>query len=448
MQLQNGFPMRFHLKTCAFFLCLLLLCACDDKGSEGAKDGKSGPGSERPPTEVGYIEVHPHRIALTNELPGRVKAYRIAEIRPQVSGIIQSRLFEEGSFVEKGQQLYQIDPARYDANYHVAKANLQNARAELKNASALVERYQRLVKARLVSAQQYEDAVTNVDQAKAAVELAEAKLRTARIDLDYTKVYAPITGYIGPSGVTEGALVTANQEAVLATIRQLDPVYVDLSQAAAEAQQLQERLAADRLGGNTQAKYQVFLLLGNTGRTYPHEGVLDATDLAVDEQTGTIRLRCVFPNPNAALLPGMFVRAVLKLWGVSESIVVPQKSVVIEPNGRKIVWVVDENDKAQKRDIRTGAPYRNNWVVLDGLQAGDQVIVEGTMNLRQGATIRPVELEASEVTGVQDVPTDILDDRAPPPGDTQGGPATPVGAGQNRNEDTRETAPRTEGGAE
>lgn len=440
--------MKFHLRIFAFFLWLLLLCACDDKGSEGAKGSGPGPGGERPPTEVGYIEVRPHRIALTNELPGRVKAYRIAEIRPQVSGIIQSRLFKEGSFVEKGQQLYQIDPARYKANYHVARANLQNARAELKNVSALAERYQRLVEDRLVSAQQYENAATDVDQAKAAVELAEAELQTTRIDLNYTKVYAPITGYIGPSRVTEGALVTASQEAALATIRQLDPVYVDLSQAAAEAQQLQERVAVDRVGGNTQAKYQVFLLLGNTGQTYPHEGVLDATDLAVDEQTGTIRLRCVFPNPNAALLPGMFVRAVLKLWGVSDAIVVPQKSVVIEPNGRKIVWVVVENDKAQKRDIRTGAPYRNNWVVLDGLQAGDRVIVEGTMNLRQGATIRPVELDASEVTGVQDVPTDILDNRAPPPDDTLGEPAAPGSAGQNRNEDARETAPRTEGGAE
>lgn len=440
--------MKFHLKTCVFFLLLLLLSACGDDGSEGAKSDGQGPGGGRSPTEVGYIEVRPHRIALTNELPGRVKAFRIAEIRPQVSGIIQSRLFQEGSFVEKKQQLYQIDPARYKANYQVARANLQNARAELKNVSALAERYQRLVKARAVSAQEYEDAVTNVDQAKAAVELAEAELQSTRIDLDYTKVYAPITGYIGPSGVTEGALVTANQETALATIRQLDPVYVDLSQAAAKAQQLQQRLAADRVGGNTQAKYQVFLLLGNTGQTYPHEGVLDATDLAVDEQTGMIRLRCVFPNPNTALLPGMFVRAVLKLWEDSEAIVVPQKSVVIEPDGRKIVWIAAENDKAQKREIRTGTPYRNNWVVLDGLQAGDRVIVEGMMTLRPGTTIRPEKLEASKVGGVQDVPADILDERGPPPDDSERSPSRPGGAGQNRNTEAQNTATQTEGGAE
>lgn len=396
-----------HLKVFLLLLCLLLFGACDDEARKGGKGG--GPGTERPPTEVGYIEVRPYSIAQTNELPGRVKAYRIAEIRPQVSGIIQSRLFEEGSFVKQGQQLYQIDPARYEANHQVAKANLQNARAEFKNASALAERYRRLVKARAVSAQEYDDAVTDADQARAAVELAEAELQTTRINLNYTKVFAPISGYIGPSGVTEGALVTASQVAALATIRQLDPVYVDLSQAAAEAQQLQERLAADRVGGKTKEKYKVILLLGNTTQTYPHEGVLDATDLAVDEQTGMIRLRCVFPNPDAVLLPGMFVRATLNQLGISQAILVPQKSVVIEPNGRTIVWVVDRDEKAQKRDLRTGPSYRNNWVVLDGLNVGDRVIVEGMMDLRQDAVIHPVELNSSEVIGVQEVPADTRD---------------------------------------
>lgn len=441
--------MRFHMRIIALFICLLSLGACDDGNSQGGQGSAPAPGDVRPPVEVGYIEVRPRRIVLTNELPGRVKSYRIAEIRPQVSGIIQSRLFEEGSFVEKGQQLYQIDPAHYEADYQVARANLQNARAELKNVAALAERYRRLVKVRAVSAQEYEDAVTDVDQAKAAVELAEAELRTSRINLDYTKVYAPITGYIGPSGVTEGALVTASQVAALATIRQLDPVYVDLSQAATEAQQLQARLAADRVGGSAPGEYSVFLLLGNTGQSYPHEGILDATDLAVDEQTGMIRLRCVFPNPNTALLPGMFVRAVLKLRGTSQKIVVPQKSVVIEPNGRKIVWVVDENDKAQKREITTGATYRNSWVVLEGLQAGDRVAVEGTMTLRQDAAVRPVALEASEAIGTRDVIPGNRDDRAPAPDDPTGETKEPGGKSRTSGKYIPgETTSRSEGGAE
>lgn len=439
--------MRFHSKTFAFFLCLLLLSACDDGSPASKKADDSGSGGERPLPEAGYIEVQPRRLALTYQLPGRVKAYRVAEIRPQVSGIIQSRLFKEGSFVEPGQQLYQIDPARYEANYQVARANLQKARAEVKNTSALAERYQRLLKDRAVSTQEYEDAVTAVDQAKAAVELAKAELRSARINLDYTKVYAPISGYIGPSSVTQGALVTASQENALATIRQLDPVYVDLSQAVTEAQQLQKHLAAERVGGDAQANYKVFLLLGNTSRTYPHEGILDAADLAVDENTGMIRLRCVFPNPNTALLPGMFVRAALKLWDVSKAITVPQKSVVIESNGRTIVWIVDENGKAQKRDIRTGEPYRNNWVVLDGLQAGDRVIVEGTMALSQDAAVRPIELEASEVIGVQDVPSDTLDDRESPPKGPLEKPAEPDSGPNPEEHSPQGTTPGTESDA-
>jgi membrane fusion protein (multidrug efflux system) len=346
-----------------------------------------------------------------------------------VSGIIQSRLFQEGSFVEEGQQLYQIDPARYEADYERAKANLQNAKADLRTASSLSKRYQRLIGAKAVSAQEYDEAVADVEKAKAAVALAEAEVKTARINLDYTKVYAPISGYIGPSGVTEGALVTAQQPAALATIRQLDPVYVDLSQSAAEARQLQERIMADRLDGKTETEYNVVLLLGNTGETYPHVGTLDATDLSVDQQTGTIRLRSVFPNPATILLPGMFVRASLELVGDTESIIIPQKSVTIEPDGTTSVWVIGENDKVEKRRIRTGAPYRNNWVVLEGLETGDRVIVEGTMMLREGASVQPVKLEASEVTGVREVPSDTPDDRAPPPEETWREPETqgPIG---------------------
>lgn len=442
----NRYPLFLLVIFCAF-----ALCACGNPPSEAKEDGQPKSNDGPPPPEVGYIDVRPHRIALTNELPGRVTAHRIAEIRPQVSGIIQSRLFEEGSFVEQGQQLYQIDPARYEAEFQRAKANLQDARAELKNADSLAGRYQRLIDDEAVSAQEYDDARTDVDRAKAAVALAEAEVQTAKINLDYTKVYAPISGYIGPSGVTEGALVTAQQETALATIRQLDPVYVDLSQAAAEARKIQERIMMDRISGNPKSEYKVFLLLGNSGETYPHEGTLDATDLAVDPQTGTIRLRSVFPNPDVALLPGLFVRASLEMAGDTKAIVIPQKSVRIQPDGATSVWVIDENDQAKQREVRTGAPYQNNWVILDGLDTGDRVIVEGTMNLRPGAKVRPAKLDEAEVTGVQAVPSTPFDDRAPPPDDTFRSPPTPENAGSQP--ESAAAAPenasaRTEGGGQ
>ena len=393
--------MRFQLRTFFIFSCVALLWACADQTSEGRQGGGPEPGAAQPPPEVGYITVRPQRIALTNELPGRVKAYRTAEIRPQVSGIIQSRRFKDGSFVEKGEQLYQIDPARYEAACQSARASLQDAEAELETTASLARRYERLIDAKAVSEQDYDEAVAGLEKAKAAVAVAEAEVRTARINLDYTRVYAPISGYIGPSSVTEGALVTAQQATALATIRQLDPVYVDLSQSAAEAQRLQERLMTDRMEGNPQKQYTVFLLLGNTGETYPHEGELDATDLSVDPQTGAIRLRSVFPNPNMVLLPGMFVRAAMKAAGDREAIIIPQKSVIIEPDGSTSVWVIGENSTANKRGVRTGAPYKNNWVVPEGLDTGDRVIVEGTMNLREGTEVKPVKLAAADVADSQ-----------------------------------------------
>jgi len=407
--------MKFYLRTFALLAGIALICACADQSTAEKSGGGPPQNDAGPPPEVGYIMVQPQRISLTSELPGRVKAYRTAEIRPQVSGIIQSRLFREGSLVEEGVQLYQIDPARYEAAYQRARASLQDARARLSRAAALAERYERLIDDKAVSEQEYDEAMADAEQARAAVALAEAEVRTAKINLEYTKVYAPISGYIGPSGVTEGALVTAQQQSALATIRQLAPVYVDLSQSAAEAQQLQARIMADRLAGKSQTRYRVSLLLGNTGETYPHTGTLDATDLFVDQQTGTIRLRSLIPNPDTVLLPGMFVRASLELADAAEAILVPQKGVIIEPDGGKSVWVLDRNNKVEKRKVKTGAPYKNNWVIREGLAAGDRVVVEGTMMLREEATVQPAQLEAESGTGVPDIPSDTLDDRPPPP---------------------------------
>lgn len=410
--------MRFHTKAFIIFAFAVLLLACADQQPEGKKGGAPGSKKATPPPEVGFIEVLPHRIALTNELPGRVVAYRTAEIRPQVSGIIQSRLFKEGSSVEAGQQLYQIDPARYEADLQSAKARLQDARASLKRALALARRYESLIDFKAVSEQEYDEAMADVEQARAAIALAKSEVRIAKINLDYTKVYAPISGYIGPSRVTEGALVSALQQTELATIRQLDPIYVDLSQSAAKARQLEERIIADRIKGKTKTKYQVFILPGKTGEKYPHVGAIDATDLFVDQQTGTIRLRSVIPNPDIVLLPGMFVRASLRLANATEAIIIPQKSVIIEPNGKTFVWVIGTDNKAEKRNVGTGGPYRNNWVIQNGLSAGDRVIVEGIMMLRKGATVKPTVLDEEKVTGVRRASSDTMNDRATAPDDS------------------------------
>jgi membrane fusion protein (multidrug efflux system) len=393
---------------------------------------------------VGVIEVEPQLISMTNELPGRVVAYRVAEIRPQVSGIIQSRLFKEGSFVEKGQQLYQIDPARYEAEYQMAQAALQREKADLQKFTTLAERYDRLIKSNAVSKQEYDNAIADVNSARARIAVAEASVRTAKINLDYTKVYAPISGYISPSSVTEGALVTAQQAESLATVRQLDPVYVDITQAAAEAQQLQQRIAADRMNNDDGEidKYSVTLILGNIDETYPFKGTLDATDLSVDQATGSIRLRSVFENPNGVLLPGMFVRASLTYAGDTKTIIIPQKAVKIEPDGSKSVMTVNAQGMVEKKTISTGASYRNNWVVLNGLDRGDRVIVEGTMMIGPGmpVNVRMINDEGqnqgqeSEQVTPADIPSDTLDDRAPPPVDFTGQAEDPQNSRGNQSD--------------
>jgi len=283
------------------FASQLILLGCG-----GPEEG--GPGEQASPADVGFIEVRPQTINRTDPLPGRVVAYKVAEIRPQVSGIIQSRLFEEGSYVDEGQQLYQIDAARYEADYDMAKATLENAEALQLNAEALAGRSESLVKRNAISEQEYDDAVSTLSQAKAAVSMAQAEVRMAKINLDYTEVRSPISGYIGPTTVTKGALVTESQAMPLATVRQLDPVYIDLSKSASAAGDLRERLTVARLENEGQAKFTVNLFPTKNDEPYPHEGTLDAAELAVDPQTGSIRLRSVFPNPDNILLPGMFVR--------------------------------------------------------------------------------------------------------------------------------------------
>ncbi len=380
-------------------LVVLVLSGCS--GSGGAEGDKADANSNQAPTDagskldVGFVEIRPVRIERTDQLPGRVVAYEEAEIRPQVNGIVLERLFDEGSFVEEGQQLYQIDPAVYQASLELAEAELENAQAGLRNAQLRFERFEQLVQNKTVSQQQFDDAESELHQSRAAVSLAEAKVRRARIDLKYTEVRSPISGYIGPSAVTRGALVTALQPLPLATVRQLDPVYVDLSQTAAEARRLQASLLKARAEGEADKTYEVTLYMGNSEEAYPETGALDATDLAVDPRTGAIRLRSVVPNPNRMLLPGLFVRAAVQQVNPIPELLIPQKSVNIEPDGSKSVWLVSEDDTATKQSIVTGPSFRGHWVVREGLEPGDRVIVEGRMSVKEGA---PLELEALKMS--------------------------------------------------
>ena len=380
-----------HVKSILFpvaLAALLLPTGCNRQAA--GEGGGPGGGRQAPPPQVRYTEVRPTGIERKEELPGRVVSYQVAEIRPQVSGIIQSRLFEEGTRVEEGQKLYQIDPSRYEAELQLAEATLEDAKARLENARAQAKRFGKLIETNAVSRQQYDDAVAERNRARAGVAMAEAEVRAARINLDYTSVHSPISGYIGPSNVTKGALVTARQETALATVRQLDPVYVDLSQTAAEASELRKRLGAlEREGG--EAEFPVTLYPGNSEAPYAREGVLDAADLSVDPRTGAIRLRSIFPNPDVVLLPGMFVRASIGGMGREEAILAPQKAVRIGKDGGKTVWTVDAAGKARRQPIRTAGTYENSWIVREGLEAGDRLIVEGTLNLGDGAPVRAEE---------------------------------------------------------
>jgi membrane fusion protein (multidrug efflux system) len=395
--------------------CLFLLMGCAEDGSPDRQAGRQS-APQPSAKDVGVITVRAQPLTISNALPGRVSASITAQIRPQVTGIIQKRMFKEGSFVEKGRQLYQIDPARYEADYQRAQANLENALAELENAQALRKRYLRLIQVNGVSRQALDDATARAKKAAAAVSLAKAEVKTAKINLDYTKVYSPISGYIGPSAVTRGALVTAEQETALAIVRQLDPVYVDLSQSATRTRQLQKRLLTSQMNAGISETFEVTLFLETTGEIYPHKGNLEATDLAVDERTGAIRLRSVLANPDGVLLPGMFVRATVAQIDRPPVIIIPQKSVSIQPDGTKAVWVVKAGNTTEKRRVKTGAAYKNNWVILNGLEPGDKVIVEGAMMLREGMNVAPREQDR-QTPSTQPPQTESSDPLSPQQGE-------------------------------
>ncbi|UTG92027.1 efflux RND transporter periplasmic adaptor subunit [Geobacter sulfurreducens] len=357
----------------------------------GKKNAAAPPASG--PPEVGVIVVKPERVALTTELPGRTSPLLIAEVRPQVSGIIQKRLFVEGSDVKAGQVLYQIDPATYQAAFASAKAALARAEANLIPARLKEERFRDLVKIKAVSQQDYDDANAALKQAEADVASAKAAVETARINLAYTKVAAPISGRIGRSAITDGALVTANQATALATIQQLSPIYVDVAQSSAELLKLKQNLASGIMKDNAAAQAKVKLLLED-GSPYPLPGTLKFSEVTVDQSTGSITLRAVFPNPKQTLLPGMFVRAIVEEGVSDQAMLVPQRGVTRNPQGEAMVLVVGAEEKVEPRIIKVVRTVGENWLVSDGLKAGDRVILEGIQKARPGTQVKAVPFAA------------------------------------------------------
>ena len=329
-------------------------------GLTGCKGKTAAP--PPPATEVATVTVVPQKLLLTTELPGRTSPYLIAEIRPQVNGLIQKRLFTEGSDVEAGQELYQIDPAPFQAALDRAKANLPALRLR-------ADRYKEALVDKAVSQQDFDDA-------DAALKQAEAELETARINLNYTHVVSPISGRIGKSTVTDGAIVTAYQPVALATIQQLDPIYVDVPQSTADLLRLQRRLADGRLtrDGNNQNAVQLIL---EDGTKYPLEGTLQFRDVSVDPTTATVILRMVFPNPNGVLLPGMFVRAVVKEGVNDQAILIPQQAVMRDPKGNPMALIVNAAGTVEPRLLKIDRAIGDKWLVTSGLTPGERVIVEG-----------------------------------------------------------------------
>jgi len=368
----------------AITLSLLGLAALPGCGKKAATQAPAAP-----PPEVAVVTLAPRRIELSTELPGRTTAYRVAEVRPQVSGIILKRLFTEGGEVKAGEQLYQIDPAPYQASFDSAKAAVARSEAALNVAKLLAERRQRLAAANAISRQELDDANASHDQAKADLASAKAALEAARINLAYTEVLSPISGRIGRSSVTEGALVTSNQTVPLATVHQLDPIYVDVTQSSLELLRLRRDVATGKLKQANNDEAAVTLVLED-GTEYPEAGKLQFSEVAVDPGTGSVTLRAVFPNPRRELLPGMFVRATVKEGTKEEAILVPQRGVTRNQKGEPTALVVGEANKVELRVLKAERAIGDSWLVTDGVKAGDRVIVEGLQKIRPGMEARVV----------------------------------------------------------
>jgi membrane fusion protein (multidrug efflux system) len=336
------------------------------------------------PTPVGVVTVQTQKVSVTSELPGRTAPYKIAEVRPQINGIVQQRLFREGADVKAGETLYQIDPAVYRAALDSASASLAKAQANVVTLKLKADRYGELVKINAVSKQDFDDADAALKQAEADVAAGKAAVDSARINLDYTRIVSPISGRIGISTVTPGALLTANQTTALTTVQQLDPIYVDVVQPSSELIRMKHALESGLLkrAGPDAAKVQL-LLENNTH--YALEGKLELTDVTVDPGTGTVTLRVIFPNPKHDLLPGMFVRALLEEGVNEQGILVPQQGVTHDSRGNATALVLGKEGNVELRVLELGDAVGDKWVVKGGLNVGDQLIVEGVQKVKPGA---------------------------------------------------------------
>ena len=379
--------MHKHILARSVGLALLasgLLAGCGDKGEAGQGAG------EMPPAAVDVVTLHAAPLQLMSELTGRTAPLRVAEVRPQVNGIILKRLFTEGSDVKAGQLLYQIDPAVYLAAVASAKANLAKAQANEQSTRLKAQRYAELVKVKAISRQEYDDADAAWKQQVAEIGAAKAALQSANINLAYTRITAPISGRIGKSAVTEGALVTAQQADSLTSISQLDPMYVDVRQSTADLLRLKRQVAAGKLTQGKQDGAKVSFQLED-GSQYGEQGTLQFSDVTVDETTGMVTLRVLVPNPHDLLLPGMFMRATLQEGERPEGLLVPQTAVTRTPKGGATVMVVTADNKVELREVQLSRVVGDSWVVESGLDAGEKVIVAGLQKVKPGAVVAPAE---------------------------------------------------------
>jgi membrane fusion protein (multidrug efflux system) len=377
----------FNRTSILGLVCVSILTACSS----------ANPAVQSAPPEVGVVTLHPQPVTITTDLPGRMAAYRIAEVRPQVSGVIVKRLFTEGSEVKAGQQLYQIDPAPFQANLESAQASLARARATLKSAALLTQRYKPLAEAHAVSQQNYDNAVAAESQAEADIALAKAAVDTAHINLAYTRMFSPISGRTGRSSVTEGALVDASQRTPLVVVQQLDPIYVDVTQPSTMLLRLQREFASGQMKkvGESQARAQLRL---EDDTRYEQSGTLQFAEVAVDAGTGSVTLRAVFPNPRHILLPGMFVHEQIE-EGVNEhGLLVPQRAITHNARGEATTMLVGANNTVSTRVIKTERAIGDQWLVSDGVAAGDRVIVVGLQRLGSGvAQVKPMEVSLDQL---------------------------------------------------
>jgi membrane fusion protein (multidrug efflux system) len=390
---------RIALFVISTLMSIVALSGCEQVTVQAAdQSGATGPQA----VPVGVITLKSQALTLKKELPGRINAFQIAEIRPQVSGIVQSRLFIEGKRVEQGQSLYQINPATFKAELAASEAAVASAKASIASSKSKATRYSELLKIKAVSQLDFDEADAAYKQATAALLTAKAQLQTAQINLDYSHVSSPISGQISKSNVTVGALVSVNQTTALATVTQLDPIYVDLTQSSNELTKLKKALASGALTVDPTNQTDVELTMED-GSIYPHKGVLQFSEVTVDPSTGSVTLRAQFPNPEKLLLPGMYARASIIEGVKSDAILVPHRGVSRNTKGEPTAMIVNKDNKVESRVLQVDRAVGSNWLVTHGVAAGDKLIIEGLQKIRPGALVTPTQVKSPDPSSINKV---------------------------------------------